>query len=162
MKLPGQESNSGPPLQVRPEPAPPTKSEKRILDLLWREFRKADAAARAGARFDIEVHEKLVQQRIDDGMAEDEAGDIRRVFNPDDFNETFRRFLQLRMDRMILGLLGLQDYESEIMQERIKQVFEKPVKRTKQIAVSSDQIQVGNAETQQIQDLKRRGRRRRK
>lgn len=95
-------------------------------------------------------------------MAEDEAGDIRRVFNPDDFNETFRRFLQLRMDRMILGLLGLQDYESEIMQERIKQVFEKPVKRTKQIAVSSDQIQVGNAETQQIQDLKRRGRRRRK
>lgn len=150
----------GPPLQLRSEPAVPTKGEQRILDLLWREFRKSDDVARAAARFDADVHAQIVQHRIQEGLAEDDAGAIQRVFDPNDLNRTFGQLLQLRLERRLLHLVGLQDYEADIMRERIQQIFAPHTTKTKPITTGSNQIQIGTPETQQIQDLKRRGRRR--
>lgn len=108
------------------------------------------AASKAAARFEAEVHEAYVQERIDDGHDEATAGDVERVFSADDFVTNFRQFLQLRLDRKLLLLLGLEDYEADIMRERIKETWAKPEPPPKM-----RRIQVGNAEVQQIQHIKR-------
>jgi hypothetical protein len=131
-----------------------------MLDLLWSEFNRSDDVARAAARFETDVHEKMVQRRVDDGFSEDEAGDISRVFRADEFNEVYRRLMLLRMERALIRTLKLEDYEKEIMQERIHTVFS-PSTATKPVVITSDRIQVGTNETHQIQDLKLRGRSRR-
>lgn len=145
-----------PPLQVRLEPTPPTKHEQAILDLLWKEYRKSDTVARAAARFEADVHAQLVQRRIAEGLSEDEAGEVSSVFRADEFNTAFRRLLQLRLEIQLLRKLGLQDYESDIVQQRIKAIFrsDRPVKRS--VPITPD-LQIGSPETQQIQDLKARG-----
>lgn len=149
-----------PPLQVRPEPEPPSPEEQAVLDLLWREYRKSDAAAKAAARFERDVHAELVQQRKAEGFEADEAGDVQQVFRADEFNTTFRQLLQLRMEIALIGELGLQQYEADIMQERIRSTFGKRT-GTKQIVLpSQDQLQLGSPEQRHVQDLKRRGRRR--
>ena len=131
--------------------------------MLWTEFTKADDAARAASRFEADVHERQVQQRLDEGLGKDEAGNLRRVFNADDFNETFRKLLQLRLERNLIKTLELGDYETEILHERIQSVFGRVPVPTKQIMIpASDQLQIGDAATQQVQDLKQRGRRRRR
>ena len=127
--------------------------------MLWNEFNRSDEVARAAARFEVEVHRQLVQRRIDEGQSEDEAGDVQRVFRADEFNATYRQLLLLRMERALLRDLGLQDYEADIMRERIKTIFGPKVTATKRVNVS-DQLHIGNASTQQVQQLKQRGRRR--
>ena len=154
------EGDVGPALQVRPEPAPPTPGEQEILDLLWCEYDRSDDVARAAARFESAVHEQLVQRRVQDGMAEDEAGEVRRVFRADEFNDTYRRLLMIRMERQLLRNLELQDYEHDIMQARIQVVFGPKSDGTKKISFQRDQVQIGDPETNQIQDLKARGLRR--
>ena len=152
-----------PPLQLKSDPPPPTPHEQQLLQMLWTEFTKADDAARAASRFEADVHERQVQQRLDEGLGKDEAGNLRRVFNADDFNETFRKLLQLRLERNLIKTLELGDYETEILHERIQSVFGRVPVPTKQIMIpASDQLQIGDAATQQVQDLKQRGRRRRR
>jgi len=131
--------------------------------MLWKEFEKADDAARAASRFEADVHERQVQRRIDEGLEKDEAGNLRRVFSADDFNDTFRKMLQLRLERNLISKLGLEDYEADIIRERIQTVFGRAPAATKQIMIpASDQLQIGDASTQQVQDLKRRGRQRKR
>ena len=159
-KLPSSDEapSISPTLQVRPEPKPPTPGEQRILDLLWSEFAKSDDVARASARFESEVHEQLVQRRLSEGYSADEAGDIRRVFRADDFNDTFRRLLQLRIDVRLIQKLGLQNYEREIIATRIREVFAPKPTGTRPVVVPqpSDHLQVGSEDSQQIRDLKSR------
>ena len=148
---------------MKPEPPPPTKREQQLLEMLWTEFARADDAARAASRFEVDVHEQQVQRRIDEGLEKDEAGNLRRVFSADDFNETFRKMLQLRLERTLIKDLGLEDYEADILHERIQSVFGQAPTATKQITISgNDQLQIGDAATQQVQDLKQRGRRRKR
>lgn len=162
------EYDQGPALQVRPEPPVPTEGEQEILDLLWHEYDRSDDVAKAAARFESDVHEQLVQRRVQDGLSEDEAGEIRRVFRADEFNDTYRRLLMLRMERELLRNLDLQDYEHDIMQARIQVVFGPKPTGTKKITFQQDQrvqdqqVHVGDPETQQVQDLKRRGRQRKR
>lgn len=138
------------------------------MDLLWGEYDRSDDVARAAARFESDVHERLVQRRVQDGMSDDEAGEIRRVFRAAEFNDMYRRLLLLKMERSLLRNLGLQDYEHDIMQQRIQVVFGPAQKTTKQVsfqqpqAGSKDQVHVGTPETQQIQDLKAKGLRRKR
>lgn len=153
-----------PTLQVKPEPRPPTPGEQATLDILWEEYEKADDVARAAARFEAEVHEKLVNQRIKEGYSKDEAGEMRRVFNADDFNEIFRKFLQLRIERRMIEDLSLTDFESEILNKRIDEILTPKPRGTKTITVpaSNNSIQIGDEETQQVSELKRRSKRRMK
>jgi len=151
----------GPKLQIRPEPRPPTEGEQKVLDLLWSEFDRSDEVARAAARFETDVHAQLVQRRIEEGFAEDEAGDVHRVFRADEFNQIYRRLLMLRMEQLLLRDLDLGEYEADIMRERIHAVFGPvPPPQTKPIALPNDRLHVGDAEVQQVQKLKARGRRR--
>lgn len=154
---------TSPKLQIRPEPKPPTKGEQEILDLLRSEFDRSDDVARAAARFETDVHEQMVQRHIEEGFSEDEAGDVHRVFRAEEFNNTYRRLMMLRMERALLRNLDLGDYEDEIMRERIQAVFgpQSPAP-TKPIVLQDDRLHVGSAETQQVQRLKARGRRRRR
>lgn len=135
-----------------------------MLDLLWTEYRKSDVAARAAARFERDVHNQLVQQRADEGFSEDEAGEIRRVFRAADFNTTYRQLLQLRMEIMLLRRLDLEQYEQDIMRARIRTTFGPPQNGTKQVVVQrpTDQLSLGSPEAHQVQELKQRGRRRRR
>lgn len=161
MQLPEDGEQTGPPLQVRPEPKPPTAGEQKILDLLWTEFARSDDVARAAARFETDVHEKLVQRRIDEGFSKDEAGAVQRVFRAEEFNDVYRKLLLLRLERVLLHDLDLDDYEQSIMQEHIQAMFgSTPPPATKAITLSNDRIQVGDNEVHQVQDLKARGRRR--
>jgi hypothetical protein len=129
-----------------------------VTQMLWREFTKADDVARASARFESEVHEELVQRRLAEGYGEDEAGAVRRVFKADDFNDTFRRLLQLRIEMRMIKRLGLHAYEREIVAERIKEVLGAKPTAMKSVAVSqpTDKLQIGGAESQQVRDLKSR------
>lgn len=151
-----------PTLQVKADPSDPTPGEKEILDLLWAEYSKSDEVARASARFESDLYEKLVNDRIAEGYAEDEAGEINRVFRADDFNDIFRRLMQLRIERALIDRLELDAYEDDIMKKRIEDVLGQKPKGSKSVAVQNPNqpIQVGNEETQQISELKARGRRR--
>ncbi|KKN52888.1 hypothetical protein LCGC14_0607940 [marine sediment metagenome] len=161
MQLPESGDLTGPPLKVKPKPRPPSPGEQKILDLLWGEFERSDDVARAAARFETDVHEQLVQRRIDEGFSEDEAGEVRRIFRAEELNDTFRRLLLLRLERALLIDLELQDYEANILQERIHTLFGTPApKATKSISLSGDKVQIGSSEVQQVQNLKARGRRR--
>ena len=154
-------TETGPKLQIRPEPKPPTPGEQKILDLLWSEFNHSDDVARAAARFEYDVHERQVQRRIEEGFSEDEAGAVHRVFKADEFNDIYRRLMLLRMERALLRDLELDEYEADILRERIHVMFgPAPKPATKAITLSRDQVQIGDSEIQQVQDLKARGRRR--
>lgn len=152
------QNDQSPALQVKPEPTPPTEGEQKILDLLWTEFARSDEVARAAARFEIAVHERLVQQRQEEGFSEDEAGDVRRVFRSDDFNSTYRKLMTLRMERLLIKDLELDAYEDDIMRELIRNTFSPPPTPTKTVKLD-DRLQIGNDEIQQIRQLKSRGRR---
>lgn len=133
-----------------------------MLDLLWTEYRKSDAAARAAARFEVSVHEQQLQDRLAEGYDEDEAGELRQVFRADDFNTTFRQLLQLRMERQLLRELELGDYEDDIMKERIRAIFGRASSNgTKRVVLpDAGSLNLGTPEAHQVQDLKRRGRQR--
>lgn len=137
---------------VRPEPPPPNKAEQRILDLLWRGYRRMRAVAKAAARFEADVHETFVQERIDEGYDAADAGNVERVFSADDFVLGFRPLLQLHMDRQLLHLLALDDYEQDIMRERIKDLLAR--RETPPPPVKARRVQVGDAEIQQLQHIK--------
>jgi hypothetical protein len=149
-----------PTLQVKPEPREPSSGEKEILDLLWSEYEKSDEVARASARFESDIHEKLVNDRVAEGYSEDEAGEIQRVFRADDFNNIFRKLMQLRIERRLIERLDLDEYEEAIMEKRIDDLLVPKPKGTKSVTVQQPNIQVGDEETQQISALKARGRQR--
>lgn len=116
--------------------------------------------ARASARFESDIHEKLVNDRIAEGYSEDEAGDIQRVFHADDFNDTFRKFMQLRIEKRLIERLELDKYEESIMEKRIDDLLVPKPKGTKSVTVQQPNIQIGDEEAQQISALKARGRQR--
>lgn len=143
---------------MRPEPKPPTQMEQQVLDLLDKAYAKADAAARAAARFEAYIHEKIVEQRREEGLSIDEAGKIDRVFKASEFNDTFRKFLVIGIERKLIETLSLDEYEQEILTERIKDIFgpkPPPPKKDKPA-----QILVGSPEVHQLQELTSRRRRR--
>jgi hypothetical protein len=143
-------------LRQRRPPPPPTKGEQKILDLLWAEYRKADAAARAAARFEVDVHEDLRQKRIEEGFLDEEAGNIQRVFYKEEFNDTFRKLMQLRIENRLISLLGLGNFREDILRQRIATVFHSS---TKTITVDGDSLHVGTPEEQQLLELKHKRRR---
>jgi hypothetical protein len=119
--------------------------------MLWAEYRRMEAASRAAARFESDVHEAFVAERIAEGYDEGDAGKIGRVFDASDFVASFRKFLRLRIDRRMVKLLNMDDYEESIMAERIKETLASPSTQAKPMM---KQIQIGDAEIQQAQQLK--------
>ncbi len=121
--------------------------------MLWAEYGRMEAASRASARFEVEVHDKYVAARVAEGYDEADAGKIGKIFDARDFSDSFRKFLRLRLDRRMTKLLGLEDYEKEIMRERIKAVMAPPAPAPG-AKPTVKQIQIGDAEIQQQQYMK--------
>ena len=130
-------------------PVPKTRKEATVLNILREEYRKADGVARAGAIFEAEVHEQLLQENVAAGVPIDEAGDIPKVFIPDQLNESFRRLLQFRIELRLMRLLKLGEHEKDLAKHLLDQAFAKPKKSTKPA-----RTYVGTPDNRQIYDLK--------
>ena len=116
----------------------PTKKESEVYAVIDRGYNKVDTAARAASRYLRDKLQELRQARIDDGVDPNEAGDLTKTFNPDEFAEQFWRYAQLTMDEELIKLLKLDEYRDQIMRLRIQEIFSsngnKP--KTKQVLLT--------------------------
>ena len=132
---------------LAPIPEPKSKKEPEILELLRKEYKKADAVARAGAIFEAEVHEQLLHENLLQGMDEDEAGDVPKVFSVEDLNDSFVRLLRFRIELRMLDLLQLGEHKEALAEKLIERIFSARRSGRKSIFV-------GSPESREIHELK--------
>jgi len=139
-------------LKKAKEIPPPSEKEQKVLDILWRNFEESDAAAKAAARFEKDIHTKIVDERLHAGLPEDEAGDIGRVFSSSEFNSTFQKLMKLKVEAELIDLLGLDEYKDEIMSRVIMQILD--VDTSASVQQKEQRIRIGKPEAQLLMYLK--------
>lgn len=135
---------------------PPLKGiELEVYRTIQKAFDRADVAARAAARFERDIHERMQQLRTQEGYLPEDAGEMPKVFDKNDFSDTFRRYNQLYLELAIIDLLELQDQKEAILQQRLPQIFseDRGGKRpkTKNVFVGSSEAALRNQVQRQRQ-----------
>jgi hypothetical protein len=102
-----------------------TAFEDQILAVLRDEFSRLDDVARAAARFQRIALETLKNQRLQDGFALDDAGDLTNVFDVGDLTAQTAALVDISVMARVTSMLGLGKFKDEIVLRLIDQKFGK-------------------------------------
>lgn len=112
--------------------------------------------ARAGARFERHVYDAVRQRRVQEGWSDEDAGEMPQVFDRAWYERITGDLVVLKTTIMMIGILGLDQYRDDIVDQLVTQMFVEEPKARPHDAKGTRDVYLGTEVAAMIKQMRDR------